>query len=178
MDPRPGVDAEELADLVGEGEEEAAEVNVAVRLSVLANGLRGFRRYAARFGRPDVLHAHNTLPAGELAAELSSRSGIPFVLTEHSSRFLAGGFTVEQGRTNPFLHMGLHLAIREQVATDRPRGIADVHASLSRRLGDVHETEHRMSECLGAALWAAQRSGSVPDEAAYLDSLRRLLRGS
>jgi hypothetical protein len=91
---------------------------------------------------------------------------------------LARDWTPEHGETNPFLHMGLHLAIREQVATDRPRGIADVHASLSRRLGDVHETEHRMSECLGAALWAAQRSGSVPDEAAYLDSLRRLLRGS
>jgi hypothetical protein len=24
---------------------------------------------------------------------------------------------------NPFLHMGLHLALREQIATDRPAGI-------------------------------------------------------
>ena len=91
---------------------------------------------------------------------------------------LARDWTPEHGESNPFLHMGLHLAVREQVATDRPRGIAELHASLCRRLGDIHETEHRMSECLGAALWAAQRSGSVPDEAAYLDSLRRLLRSS
>ena len=83
-------------------------------------------------------------------------------------------FTPEGGRTNPFLHMGLHLAIREQVATNRPAGIAAVHADLSRRLGDRHEAEHRMIECLGEALWRSQRSGLPPDEAAYLDALRRL----
>ena len=33
-------------------------------------------------------------------------------------------YTPEGGRANPFLHMGLHLGIREQVATDRPAGIA------------------------------------------------------
>jgi hypothetical protein len=83
-------------------------------------------------------------------------------------------FTPEGGRTNPFLHMGLHLAIREQVATNRPAGIAGVHADLSRRLGDRHEAEHKMIECLGEALWRSQRSGVPPDEAAYLDALRRL----
>ena len=33
---------------------------------------------------------------------------------------LSQDFDVEGGRTNPFLHMGLHLGIREQVSTDRP----------------------------------------------------------
>ncbi len=84
-------------------------------------------------------------------------------------------YTPEEGQTNPFLHMGLHLAIREQVATDRPAGIALVHRSLAARLGDVHEAEHAMIERLGAALWNAQRAGLPPDEAQYLESLRRLL---
>ena len=86
-------------------------------------------------------------------------------------------FTPEGGQSNPFLHMGLHLAIREQVATDRPAGIASVHAELCRRLGNAHEAEHRMIDCLGEALWRSQRSGLPPDERAYLEALRRLAAG-
>jgi Domain of unknown function (DUF1841) len=84
-------------------------------------------------------------------------------------------YTPEGGQTNPFLHMGLHLAIREQVATNRPPGIANVHRALAGKLGDTHIAEHAMIECLGAALWNAQRSGQPPDEASYLEALRRLL---
>jgi hypothetical protein len=84
-------------------------------------------------------------------------------------------YSPETGQANPFLHMGLHLGIREQVATDRPRGIATVHRELARRLGDVHEAEHRMIDKLGEALWSSQRSGVPPDETAYLESLERLL---
>jgi hypothetical protein len=96
-------------------------------------------------------------------------------LLESGSEALERDYTPEDGQTNPFLHMGLHLAIREQVATNRPAGIADVHRSLALRLGDVHAAEHAMIECLGEALWQAQRSGLPPDEAKYLESLRRLL---
>jgi hypothetical protein len=87
---------------------------------------------------------------------------------------LGRDYSPESGQSNPFLHLGLHLAIREQVATDRPAGIAAVHRELSRRLGDAHEAEHRMLERLGEALWLSQRSGRPPDEAAYLESLRQL----
>jgi hypothetical protein len=83
-------------------------------------------------------------------------------------------FTPEGGGENPFLHMGLHLAIREQVATDRPRGISALHAQLSQRAGSAHEAEHRMIEPLAETLWEAQRNGTAPDEAAYLERLRRL----
>jgi Domain of unknown function (DUF1841) len=83
-------------------------------------------------------------------------------------------FTPEGGQSNPFLHMGLHLAIREQVATNRPVGVALVYADLCRRIGDVHEAEHRMIEVLAETLWEAQRAGSAPDEQGYLERLRRL----
>jgi len=84
-------------------------------------------------------------------------------------------FTPDGGHTNPFLHLGMHLAIREQVTTNRPAGIATIYQELARRLGDPHAAEHRMIECLGAALWHSQRSGLPPDEAGYLESLRRIL---
>ncbi|MCX7054102.1 MAG: DUF1841 family protein [Proteobacteria bacterium] len=96
-------------------------------------------------------------------------------LLESGPAALGRDYTPEEGQTNPFLHMGLHLAIREQVATDRPAGIAVVHRSLAARLGDVHDAEHAMIECLGEALWNAQRAGLPPDDAQYLESLRRLL---
>jgi hypothetical protein len=79
------------------------------------------------------------------------------------------------GQLNPWLHMGLHMAIREQVATDRPHGIAEVHEKLTKRAGGTHEAEHRILEVLAEALWEAQRSGKAPDEMAYLERLRALV---
>jgi Domain of unknown function (DUF1841) len=87
---------------------------------------------------------------------------------------VAAEFTPESGRQNPFLHMGLHLAIREQVATDRPRGITEIHRNLSARLGNAHAAEHTMLEALAEALWEAQRANRAPDEQAYLEKLRSL----
>jgi hypothetical protein len=98
-------------------------------------------------------------------------------LFEDDEQALGRDYTPESGQSNPFLHLGLHIAIREQVATDRPAGIAAVHRELSRRLGDAHEAEHRMLEKLGEALWHSQRTGRPPDEAAYLESLRQLSSG-
>jgi len=77
------------------------------------------------------------------------------------------------GQLNPWLHMGLHLAIREQVSTNRPAGIAEVHAKLSAKLG-AHEAEHRILDVLAEQLWEAQRGGKLPDENAYLERLRAL----
>ena len=83
-------------------------------------------------------------------------------------------YSPEGGRTNPFLHMGLHLGIREQVATNRPPGIAAVHATLLRQTGDGHAAEHRMIEALAETLWEAQSAGTPPDEEKYLQRLRKL----
>ena len=83
-------------------------------------------------------------------------------------------FTPDGGKTNPFLHMGLHLGIREQVATNRPPGIAEVHAALLRKTGDAHDAEHRMIEELAETLWEAQAGNTAPDEHKYLERLRSL----
>ncbi len=91
-----------------------------------------------------------------------------------SSEDLDRDYTPDEGQTNPFLHMGLHLGLREQVATDRPAGIAAVFRTLSERLGDAHDAEHRMIDCLAETLWEAQSSNRPPDERQYLEKLRRL----
>jgi len=81
----------------------------------------------------------------------------------------------EQGE-NPFLHLGLHIAIEEQLALDQPRGIRAQYAELCRRLPDEHGAQHQMMECLGESLWQAQRAGAPPDAQAYLDCLMRRAR--
>ncbi len=86
---------------------------------------------------------------------------------------VARDFPVEDGETNPFLHLAMHVAIREQVGADRPAGVRAVRLGLAAAT-DVHRAEHRMMEVLGESLWEAQRAGRPPDERAYLERLARL----
>jgi len=78
------------------------------------------------------------------------------------------------GGENPYLHLSLHLALREQLGTNRPAGITAVHRRLQRANGSTHAAEHRMIEVLATVLWDAQRAGRAPDETDYLERLRRL----
>jgi Domain of unknown function (DUF1841) len=78
---------------------------------------------------------------------------------------------------NPFLHMGLHLAVREQVSIDRPPGVRELHRQLQAREG-LHSAEHILMEALSETLWQAQRTGRPPDEGNYLLLARRHLRAS
>lgn len=102
------------------------------------------------------------------------------VIAEHPEYHQAVGgdlsrdFTIAGGETNPFLHMSLHLGIREQVATDRPTGIAKIFRRLANQDGDAHTAEHRMFDCLAETLWDAQRRQQPPDDQDYLQRLRGL----
>jgi hypothetical protein len=73
---------------------------------------------------------------------------------------LAQDFSPEDGQTNPFLHMGMHITLAEQLGSDRP---------------DIHQAEHQMMECLGLVLWEAQKQNRTPDEKNYLACLRKLI---
>jgi len=84
-------------------------------------------------------------------------------------------FLPEIGETNPFLHMGLHLGLREQLSTNRPLGINSIYQQLILIKGSPHDAEHSMIECLAEAMWSAQANNQVPDELAYLKSLQLLL---
>ncbi|MCU7919721.1 MAG: DUF1841 family protein [Candidatus Thiodiazotropha sp. (ex Epidulcina cf. delphinae)] len=84
-------------------------------------------------------------------------------------------FLPEGGENNPYLHMAMHISLLEQVTTDRPSGIAGHYQRLCRRLGDEHQAEHQLMECLGRMLWEAQSAGRMPDEQAYLQCIKRLV---
>ena len=86
---------------------------------------------------------------------------------------LAAVYDVESGRTNPFLHLSMHLTISEQISIDQPRGIKQAFALLAARSGSAHEAQHQVMECLGEMVWASQRSGLPPDGERYLECVRR-----
>ncbi|HUP09249.1 MAG TPA: DUF1841 family protein [Caldimonas sp.] len=85
----------------------------------------------------------------------------------------AAEYAVEAGRTNPFLHLAMHLSIDEQVSIDQPRGIRQAVERLSARLGSAHAAHHEVMECLGEMLWTSQKSGQPPDGERYLECVRR-----
>ena len=117
---------------------------------------------------------------GEQSPLTPLEAQIADVIAEHPEyHAVVGGdlqqdFTVAGGETNPFLHMGLHLGIREQIATNRPAGIGKIFEQLATKMGAAHAAEHRMIDCLAETLWEAQRDQSPPDEMQYLERLRQL----
>jgi hypothetical protein len=95
-------------------------------------------------------------------------------LLEDSDRALTSDSSPIDGE-NPFLHLAMHLAIREQIATNRPQGIAALRQQLLARQQDPLAVEHLMMDELGHALWQAQRNAQPPNEAEYLAALQRLI---
>lgn len=135
------------------------------------DGLRAFYLEAWRKRR-------ERLPAEPLevqVADVIAEHPEYHALLQDRDAALGGDWTPESGASNPFLHMGLHLALREQVSTDRPAGIAALHRALVARVGR-HEAEHLMAERLAQAIWQAQRNNSAPDEVSYMETLRALER--
>jgi Domain of unknown function (DUF1841) len=81
----------------------------------------------------------------------------------------------EFGETNPFLHMSLHLSILEQISINQPTGIAGIYNQLKMKLADEHDAQHQILECLGEAIWLAQRNNTALDGNYYVQLLQQKL---
>ena len=90
---------------------------------------------------------------------------------------VAAIYSVEEGRSNPFLHLSMHLSIQEQVSIDQPSGIRQAVELLAARRNSLHQAHHEVMECLGEMIWASQRSGMPPDGEAYIQCVRRRATG-
>ena len=82
-------------------------------------------------------------------------------------------FDAAEGKTNPFLHLSMHLSISEQCSIDQPRGIRQAAELLTRRCNSLHDAHHAVMECLGQMVWESQRSGRPPDGDAYIACVQR-----
>jgi len=94
-------------------------------------------------------------PLERLIAEVVRQHPEYHPLLATDAALLQRDFGAEDGQSNPFLHMGLHISLQEQAGSDRPIGIRDLYRQLIGRLGDAHAAEHRLMECLGLNLWEA-----------------------
>jgi hypothetical protein len=108
-----------------------------------------------------------------IAADLIALHPEYHAMLEDPDKYAARDFVPEAGAINPFLHLSLHLAVAEQLAIDQPPGIRAQFERLRTAKGDEHAALHAVLECLGEALWQAQRLNAPPDAALYLACLER-----
>jgi Domain of unknown function (DUF1841) len=79
----------------------------------------------------------------------------------------------DDGKTNPFLHLSMHLTISEQCSIDQPRGIRQAVELLTARLDSLHDAHHVVMECLGQMIWDSQQNKQAPDGQAYVEAVQR-----
>ena len=82
----------------------------------------------------------------------------------------------EQGKTNPFLHINLHLALQDQLTLNQPTGINDIYKKLIEVHSDAHEVEHMMMECIAEMIYQSQKNNTTLDQDNYLISLKNLVK--
>ncbi|MDO8651202.1 MAG: DUF1841 family protein [Undibacterium sp.] len=86
---------------------------------------------------------------------------------------LEANYSINEGNSNPFLHLSMHLSIAEQISVDQPRGVRAAFEILTNKFNSQHEAHHQIMECLGEMIWNSQRSGLPPDGEAYIEALRK-----
>ena len=80
----------------------------------------------------------------------------------------------EQGNTNPFLHINLHLTLQDQLTMDQPKGIRGIHNRLLVKIKDEHEVEHMMMEHIAEMIFNAQKNNTAFDLDGYIIALKKL----
>ena len=114
-------------------------------------------------------------PMELILADVIERHCEYHALLDEPERALASEFAPDSVTSNPFLHMSLHVALCEQLQTDRPQGVVKAYNSiLEKRRFDAHSVEHKMMDCLAASLWQSQRESIPSDEVAYMACLMQI----
>lgn len=97
-------------------------------------------------------------------------------LLENEEQALGREYLPEDGETNPFMHMSMHIGIHEQLSVNHPKGIIDIYQKLAHQAGDQHAAEHQIMECMGEMMWRAQQTRTDPDPKFYLGCLKKQLK--
>ena len=110
-------------------------------------------------------------PAETIAVQWIEQHPEYHSMLESKEKALEQEFTPEQGDSNPFLHLSMHLAVAEQVSINQPPGILPAYQRLCEQYGNEHDAAHRVFECLAEQIWQQQRNGVSFDSASYLKCL-------
>ena len=93
-------------------------------------------------------------------------------MLDAADQSLERDWSPDNGETNPFLHLSLHLAIEEQLSINQPHGIVAAFDKLLAKRGNRHEALHAVLDCLGETLWRSQRDKVPLDSNTYLELLQ------
>lgn len=63
-----------------------------------------FDLYTAKFGNPDLIHAHSILWGGVSAEEIAASENIPYLITEHASNYAQG---IVRSWQEPYIHRAI-----------------------------------------------------------------------
>ncbi len=93
-------------------------------------------------------------------------------LLNNSEKTLHADF---ETHNNPFLHLSLHISLREQIRCDRPSGMKKRWLNASRYLLDTHDLEHKIMQVIAELLCQAQQEQRTIDDSEYLTAIENVL---
>ena len=80
----------------------------------------------------------------------------------------------EQCEVNPFLHINLHLALRDQLSINQPKGIKEAHQKLIKQHKDPHAVEHLMMKYIAEMIYISQKNNTAMDHENYLKRIKSM----
>ena len=80
----------------------------------------------------------------------------------------------EEDQQQLFMQLGLHLAVRDQIQLNKPRGVQQIFQQLCWRGYTSMDAEHQIMACLSQVMWEAQQQGRALSEQDYEDLLKKL----
>lgn len=94
---------------------------------------------------------------------------IPII--KQKDKYLNYQWLPESGETNPFLHMSMHISIKEQVSINQPIGIVNYYNQLLHKYQEQMVVEHHIMDCLAEMIWYAQKNQCPFDTNIYFNCL-------
>jgi len=97
---------------------------------------------------------------------------------QHLITNIEADYSPDKAEVNPFLHINLHLALREQLAIDQPFGIKKAYNSLLIKVKDSHTVEHLMMDCIADMIFSAQKTNIMLNEKNYLACIQKQINNN
>ena len=99
-----------------------------------------------------------------------------FDIFDHPDEYRDKEYSPHSGETNPFLHLAVHLVIRDQVATDKPVGIRKLYQKHLANMDDAHNAEHGFMYCMSQILHEMQSTQTPFNEHQYFAMIRKMMK--
>jgi len=109
----------------------------------------------------------------KIAVEVISMHPEYHSILDNPEKYMEQTYFPEQGETNPFLHLSLHLSIIEQININQPIGIKNSYEQLRQHHQETHRAQHDLLDCLAETIWYSQRNNEPLNSVHYLNLINQ-----